>query len=797
MEDSDEVHERKMVQSLTAGEGAEEMQGRGAAEMSDETLSPQDPLQEGMREISCWMAHHDQMLQEFIAQHEHFANKLHQQLDDLISKPDPSNLLQSPKSTSNKSLGGAIQSANTGSTAASPGASPGASMRLGSGLNHISTKFSLLPRIFRSSHRGSPPAHKVESIQPAHKVDSIPETGEAFGYSAVPEPIRYSVGPETRDNSVVSLCSLSKGEHESADMHGYPSWNTLATQATTKANKPSKSQVDRKSVAQVSKKSNGYSVFSRISEARRSARQSATSNRPTGLASYFSPRPFEGVVKKERFSQVERNKKRRIKVNDTASWDMMRLSSLGSSASTTVRRQCVSHLYMAINSQYFDNLCAALLLGNTIFIGCQVEYKALNATSLLPSSYRAVDHAFNIWFLIELLARMAAVGIHDFCTNVEERYWNIFDFFIVLVSTLEMIVSMSVEEGDAGVVSNLPAIRTLRFARIVRVARVVRLMAFFRSLRVLLAAIVSTLKSGVWTAILLMMIFYMFSIVIVQAVAEYRIEQMAAGMDAANLEHYYGTIPRAIFTLLKCILGGVSWEIVSQALSDLHWAYLMLFVFVIAFLMLAVLNVVSGLFLQSALEHAQSDRDHIIQQQIAEKSGYVKHVNVLFNELDSNGDGQISLPEFESHLQDSRMRAFLHSLDIDISDAWTLFKLLDVDGGGYVDVSEFIEGCLRMKGTAKSVHVAQIMYENKWLMDAVCELSESLETSFELLFDYLQKRLAQEKNPQAPPAPKVHSVFGHTACSRAATHSQRQVSAIVPLRSPVVAESIVCGSVMS
>merc|ERR1712187_451088 len=73
------------------------------------------------------------------------------------------------------------------------------------------------------------------------------------------------------------------------------------------------------------------------------------------------------------------------------------------------------------------------------------------------------------------------------------------------------------------------------------------------------------------------------------------------------------------------------------------------------------------------------------------------------------------------------MQAFLNAIEIDPSDAWTFFKLLDSDGGGSVDIEEFVEGCCRLRGNAKSIHVAQMMYENKWIMNKLTEIGQELQ----------------------------------------------------------------------
>merc|ERR1719440_1971629 len=97
----------------------------------------------------------------------------------------------------------------------------------------------------------------------------------------------------------------------------------------------------------------------------------------------------------------------------------------------------------------------------------------------------------------------------------------------------------------------------------------------------------------------------------------------------------------------------------------------------------------------------------------------------LFNSWDASHDGDLTLAEFEAHLSDDRMQALFHTLDVMASDAWTLFKLLDADGGGTVDADEFVTGCIRMRGGARAAHIEKLQYEIRWLMDYQVKLGRS------------------------------------------------------------------------
>jgi len=151
----------------------------------------------------------------------------------------------------------------------------------------------------------------------------------------------------------------------------------------------------------------------------------------------------------------------------------------------------------------------------------------------------------------------------------------------------------------------------------------------------------------------------------------------------------------------------------GHTLSDPGWFMVVLFVCYLAFTVFAVLNVVTGVFCQSALESAALDQDLMVQAQLAEKERYVSKAQQLFKDIDGEEQGILTYAEFENRLKDESVRTYFSLLELDISDAWTLFKLIDINDAYEVSIEDFVTGCLRLKGSAKSIDIATIMYQNQ------------------------------------------------------------------------------------
>jgi hypothetical protein len=146
----------------------------------------------------------------------------------------------------------------------------------------------------------------------------------------------------------------------------------------------------------------------------------------------------------------------------------------------------------------------------------------------------------------------------------------------------------------------------------------------------------------------------------------------------------------------------------------------------IAFSVIALLNVVTAVFVESTMERSQNDRELMTQNEIKAKSEFLKKMESVFEELDEDDDGEINLNELQDHMKDRRIGAYFGSLGVDVVQVGRLFQLLDTDSSGSIDKEEFMFGCLRLKGEAKSLDVAVLHAEMRWVRQNLSELGDMI-----------------------------------------------------------------------
>jgi hypothetical protein len=394
---------------------------------------------------------------------------------------------------------------------------------------------------------------------------------------------------------------------------------------------------------------------------------------------------------------------------------------------------------------------------NSIFLGWQTQYLAhlyedrAWANEPLgdpPSIFFAFHCIFCALFTVELGLRWKAEGFVDFF-RTQEMSWNVLDVVVVGGSLIEMgldFMSFLTNSEKSEALQNVSVLRVLRVVRIVRIARVIRVMRFFRELRMMIFSILGCLKNLMWVLVVLGMTFYVFGVAFTSAVTDY-LDTPEKWRDEENelLCFQFGTIDKAFLSLFMSMSGGNDWSAYYETLVVLPPWYRFGFLMFIIFCLFAVVNIVTGVFVESALQSNVKDRDIVVHEELQTKKQYLQAMQEIFEEMDEDGKGTISLCEFEDKLQDERVIAYFNVLKLDVSDAVILFQLLDGDQSDEVGIDEFLEGCYKLQGESRSLDMKIMQYEVRFLKDHFKELTGA----FEHLYNLITKFVGDEKPAHA------------------------------------------------
>mmetsp|Transcript_83653 Transcript_83653/g.132224 ORF Transcript_83653/g.132224 Transcript_83653/m.132224 type:complete len:588 (-) Transcript_83653:86-1849(-) len=371
-----------------------------------------------------------------------------------------------------------------------------------------------------------------------------------------------------------------------------------------------------------------------------------------------------------------------------------------------------------VEQHTFDLCSAVAIIVNSILIGAIGNYSAQNNTlsTNVPLPYVVAERIFTFVFAVELLLRVSAYRC-EFLFGIH-RAWHVFDLVVVGADLIQTIL----EAFFAGKGMDLSILRMLRIVRVARAVRVIKVFRFFKELRMMIYSILRCGTSLLWSLILFFAITYMFAIFLMSQVTDYLILDGKDHPRAIELKEYFPSVVETIYTLYACMSGGVSWKDVSDDLNDIHWTNGCALAFYVFFTLMVVSNILTGIFVDTAIQSASSDREEVIQEQMENQKSELMLLKATFEEADADKSGQITMKEFQEHLESRSVRAHFASIGIQVHEALGLFKLLDQDHSGEVSIEEFVMGCVRLKGGAKGIDLATLMYENKRLVERINDL---------------------------------------------------------------------------
>ncbi|CAJ1340594.1 unnamed protein product [Effrenium voratum] len=204
---------------------------------------------------------------------------------------------------------------------------------------------------------------------------------------------------------------------------------------------------------------------------------------------------------------------------------------------------------------------------------------------------------------------------------------------------------------------------------------------------------------------------YVFAVLFTQAVNDFAndpvSQQLYTEYELEASKLYFRNLSATMLSLFMSIAGGVSWEQVLLALYKISYVWVAIFLFYIAFTYFAVLNVVTAVFCQSAIDSAQNDHATMMHAVLANKQAHLEKVKDLFSRLGAEETGSITYLMFKEKIDSPEVREYFESLGLDVWDAWSFFKMLDLDDSGAVDMEEFLMGCLRVRGSAKAIDLSK------------------------------------------------------------------------------------------
>ncbi|CAE8590033.1 unnamed protein product [Polarella glacialis] len=400
-------------------------------------------------------------------------------------------------------------------------------------------------------------------------------------------------------------------------------------------------------------------------------------------------------------------------------------------------------------------LVGALIILNSITMGVSLQVKSLSGET--PVWEQSLQIAFCVIFTLDVAIRIMRERKAFFSCS-SGGGWNILDCVVVIC----MIVDQAVIDDSLSGVSIIRTARLVRLLQLLRLLKFAMHYPFFRQFRILVRSILGTMTSLLWVLLVILIVVYVAGIVMTQGALKTCMGGSSQEEGAEEeLCRYFGTLTTSMMSLFQSIMSGLLWGVLWDALQQTDVFCRTTFLLYICFALIIMVNSIAALLSDVQMQVRLKEKTDLMHREIDSKREFVDKLHHVFEEFDQNGNGAISWTEFELALQDPRMHAFLTAMELEISDAHGLFQVLDTDQAGSIEYEEFILGCLRLRGGAKSMDMVKLQMGQEAMRHNLGKLLNDLQD----LVQGVGGPPSSPKRPRRPHAAECEAEDGKQQCT--------------------------------
>eukprot|EP00418_Pyrodinium_bahamense_P004722 CAMPEP_0179017916 /NCGR_PEP_ID=MMETSP0796-20121207/4085_1 /TAXON_ID=73915 /ORGANISM="Pyrodinium bahamense, Strain pbaha01" /LENGTH=391 /DNA_ID=CAMNT_0020713659 /DNA_START=171 /DNA_END=1347 /DNA_ORIENTATION=- len=291
--------------------------------------------------------------------------------------------------------------------------------------------------------------------------------------------------------------------------------------------------------------------------------------------------------------------------------------------------------------------------------------------------------------------------------------WNLWDAVMVLTALADMVISYVFSSGGL----DLYFMRALRILKVLKTLRILRILRFSRELRLIIDGLMACVTSMYWSFVMLLFTLCMASVFFVQRLSLFLADhETLSATDAEAVEQLkieFGSVQTGMLSLLKAATGGEDWGLYLERLFVTGPVDGYAFIFFILFFTLAIMNIVTSIFLDKVMNVAAHDADELIRDGKENDLLVANEVMKRFARMDP-GTGLVTREAFAEHMhRDSALKARLNVWGIVIGDPGLFFDMVtetaENDQNG-VRVETLAHACIGLRGAATAVDLSILGY---------------------------------------------------------------------------------------
>jgi hypothetical protein len=192
----------------------------------------------------------------------------------------------------------------------------------------------------------------------------------------------------------------------------------------------------------------------------------------------------------------------------------------------------------------------------------------------------------------------------------------------------------------------------------------------------------------------------------------------------------FGSVGTSILTLYKVTTGGDDWSAAYEAVQSTGSFGGLMFLFFVAFVQFALVNIITGIFVDSAMAVLQPDAEAIAKEKIQQETEFTSALESLWRAVNADGSGRLSQNDFDAGMHSKHLPLVLKSLGFHTHHLKEFFGALANSQGQGVDIATFVNGCMLLKGDATNFDVSKLRTQ-------LVKLDSTMNDTLELLREKL------------------------------------------------------------
>jgi len=406
---------------------------------------------------------------------------------------------------------------------------------------------------------------------------------------------------------------------------------------------------------------------------------------------------------------------------------------------------------------------------NGILVGIQTDMYDHEWKGWMP-----IEIGFTTFFVLELLIRLKVVGIRKHFFGPDWG-WNYFDVGIIAISLVNLFMELLSANSKSG-----PGLTVLRLVRLTRLSRMLRMLRFsyLKELALMIKGLLGGFKTLVWACVLLIFAIYLIAVFVTAIVGP----DKSMKKNKPETWKMFNSVLQSMFTSFRCFTGDCTDEagnsLVLILTDRLGWVFSVGFVVCSMMITFGIFNLIIAIYIENTLEAAKlvtqmdkktRDREslrvaHLTKRLLKKFCRAATHLSedivriqdagklkqVLSNQhIDDDDevddfDMTISKDLFLLVIQDPSVQRLFDELEIP-ADRAQLFDVLDADGSGGIQVTELVQGLLKVRGDPRKSDIVATLLSVRAVQDMLRRVEEKILIHEKKILDHEEQILTHEK----------------------------------------------------